>query len=104
MNYYAKSANSKGKQQTVKEHLSEVADLAEQFGAEFGLEAPARLAGLLHDFGKYSQSFQKVLDGTMHGVDHASGGAMYLDGIVRGKPEFRPVIEAINGHHSGLLE
>lgn len=104
MDYYAKSPNSKGERQTVKEHLSNVAALAEQFGAEFGLEAPARLAGQLHDFGKYSTKFHSVLARTADHVDHACGGALYLDSLTKGNPKYRPIIEAINGHHDGLLE
>ena len=98
MIYYAKSPNPQGYQQTVKEHLLAVAELAQKFGADIGLEAAAELAGQTHDFGKYSQAFQEVLNGTRSGVDHAMGGACYLEAIYRGSVGARPVIEAVNGH------
>jgi len=67
MIYYAKSPNSQGYQQTVKEHLLAVAEFAQRFGATIGLDATAELAGQTHDFGKYSQAFQEVLSGTRIG-------------------------------------
>lgn len=71
----------------------------------------ARLAGDFHDFGKYSDRFQGVLDGTAQRVDHALPGAAFLyqqkglDGK-QGYPvwtRYAPVLEAIQGHHDGLL-
>ena len=67
MIYYAKSPNSQGYQQTVKEHLQAVAELAQKFGTPMGLATAAKLAGQTHDFGKYSQAFQEVLRGIRTG-------------------------------------
>lgn len=114
MIYYAKSPNSQGYQQTVKEHLLVVAERAQKFGTPMGLVTAAELAGQTHDFGKYSQAFQarikndyqafqEVLGGTRVGIDHAMGGACYLEAIYRGSVGARPVIEAVNGHHNGLV-
>lgn len=102
--YYAKSANSQGHCETVKEHLQKVSVLACKYGEPFGLGDAAGLAGQVHDFGKYSRAFQDVLRGTQTGIDHAVGGACYLEGCCR-KSIGRafPVIEAVNGHHDGLL-
>lgn len=99
--YYAKSKLSDGRQPLVKEHLEKVADLARSYGSEIGLENEAYLAGMLHDFGKYSESFQQVLHGK-HGIDHAFCGAALL--ASRRKKSYSPIIEAINGHHSGIAE
>ena len=77
MIYYAKSPNPQGYQQTVKEHLLAVAELAQKFGTPMGLATAAELAGQTHDFGKYSQAFQEVLSGTRIGIDHAMGGACF---------------------------
>lgn len=46
MIYYAKSPNSQGYQQTVKEHLLVVAERAQKFGTPIGLDTAAELAGL----------------------------------------------------------
>lgn len=84
MIYYAKSPNSQGYQQTVKEHLLVVAERAQKFGTPIGLDTAAELAGQTHDFGKYSQAFQEVLRGIRTGgVDHAMGGACYLEAVYR---------------------
>ena len=109
--YYAKSANAHHGKILVKEHLERVGALAAEFGAEIGMPEAARLAGDFHDFGKYSDRFQGVLDGTAQRVDHALPGAAFLyqqkglDGK-RGYPvwtRYAPVLEAIQGHHDGLL-
>ena len=101
--YYAKSQASDGHQLTVQEHLKSVSELASDYGAEFGCRAAAALAGQFHDFGKYSDSFQDLLDGRASKIDHAICGAAYLNHCVKGNRTFRPVLEAINGHHDGLM-
>lgn len=103
MPYYAKSKNAAGKQPTNKEHLQSVADLAFQYGQPFDCGDAAKLAGLLHDFGKYSDLFQSVLEGRASNVDHAMPGAAFLNQITRERSAYQPVIEAINGHHDGLV-
>ena len=103
MEYYSKSENSQGHQETVKEHLQKVAALARGYGAELELGDIAALAGQVHDFGKYTEAFQDVWKGKRTGVDHAISGACYLEGCYRGRPGSRPVIEAVNGHHAGLV-
>lgn len=99
--YYAKSKLPNGMQPTVGEHLRAVAALAKLYGGAFGQDKEAELCGILHDFGKYSERFQGVLEGTHMGVDHALGGAALLYRL--GEEKYWPAIEAINGHHDGLL-
>ena len=106
MIYYAKSILKNGKHPTVKEHLEKVSSLSAQFGETLSMKAEAELAGLFHDFGKYSDQFQSVLSGVVHYVDHALPGAVFLKNCweknaamrIRGKH----VVEAIAGHHDGL--
>lgn len=105
--YYAKSPGANGRQPTVAEHCARVSTLAKKFGQEINCADAAGLAGILHDFGKYSWRFQDVLNGLCQHIDHASGGAaMLLLICVRAKNVGRcfPVIEAIYGHHDGLVE
>jgi CRISPR-associated helicase Cas3/CRISPR-associated endonuclease Cas3-HD len=101
--YYAKSPDMDGFQETNQSHLLKTSHLAQQFGAEIHKADEARLCGLLHDFGKYSQRFQNVLKGTASGVDHAIGGAAFLYGLSRNKATFCAAVEAIYGHHDGLV-
>lgn len=103
MEYYAKSENLQGHQETVNEHLQKVAALAREYGEALGLADAAGLEGLVHDFGKYTKAFQDVWKGKRTGVDHAISGACFLECCYRGRPGSRPVIEAVNGHHAGLV-
>ena len=101
MTYYAKSPQQDGRQETVQAHAQAVKALAHTYGKSFGAEIPAELCGLFHDFGKYSSAFQKVLQGTRTGVDHAIGGAAFLYSFR--KKALCPIIEVIAAHHSHLI-
>ena len=85
-------------------HSLAVADLAERFGSRIGLGEAARLAGLLHDLGKYTAIFQRRLTGANERVDHSTAGARMVLDLVRGRD--RTIAEliayAIAGHHAGL--
>jgi len=98
--YFAKSRMPNGSQPTVAEHLRDVAALAKSNGEVFGAGKEAELCGLLHDFGKYSECFQGVLEGRYSKIDHALCGAALLS--MNKWTKFQPEIEVINGHHSGL--
>lgn len=100
--YYAKSKLPNGRQPTVKEHLDLVAHYAAQYGRPLGMEGEAEIAGQFHDFGKYSDSFAEVLNGTQDNVDHAICGAAMLYQMSQAK--YSAVVEVINGHHAGLIE
>ncbi len=67
----------------------------------------ASLAGLLHDFGKYTTCFQKMLETGTGRCQHAIHGAMLAyfgaDDPVQ-KPTLQTVASAIAGHHSGLAD
>ena len=104
MVYYAKSADKSGDQVTNQKHLKDVSELARQFGEEIYMPSFAWIAGLLHDFGKYSLAFQNVLRGTATNVDHAICAAVYLliIGKVQKKPSFRLVAAVVAAHHSTL--
>lgn len=101
MIYYAKSSQKDDAQETVKKHLQAVGSLAQIYGKTFEAEIPAGLCGLFHDFGKYSSAFQKVLQGTQSGIDHAISSAAFL--YTFRKKVFRPMIEAVAAHHSHLI-
>ncbi|MGN1013945.1 MAG: CRISPR-associated helicase Cas3' [Butyricicoccus sp.] len=106
--FYAKSKLSTGHQPVVKEHLIKVSELAARYGAEIDCAEEAKLAGMFHDFGKYSEAFQGVLKGICSHIDHAICGAAVLNDILwkyqRVLYGYIPVMEAINGHHDGILE
>lgn len=82
--------------QTIQQHLEGTARRAQEFARPFGGGSQARLAGLLHDIGKYSDAFQRRLEGGMP-VDHSTAGAQIA--CQRQHPE---VAFAVAGHHGGL--
>ena len=93
MEYYAKSENSQGHQETVKEHLQKIAALAREYGEALGLADAAKLGAHVHDFGKYTKASQDVLKGTRTGVDHAISSACFLECCYKGSPGSCPVIQ-----------
>jgi CRISPR-associated helicase Cas3/CRISPR-associated endonuclease Cas3-HD len=95
--YFAHSANRVGHWHRLATHLSAVSELAGEFAAGTMWVDEARLAGLLHDLGKYGDLFQKRLKGHASGLDHWSAGAWAA-------LEQRCVAAAmaIQGHHIGL--
>ena len=110
MPYYAHTASdpndpgrqlpeSSGKWQLLREHLENVAGLAAQFAAAFGLADIAWLAGLLHDLGKYAARFQARLrdPAHIHGVNH------WISGAFAAYASKHPLLSfLVDGHHMGL--
>jgi CRISPR-associated endonuclease/helicase Cas3 len=86
--------------QPLKAHLEAVADMAGGFAGRFGAAAFGRVAGALHDLGKYSEEFQLRLSGEHPRVDHSSAGARVA--CERFGPRGWPIAYAVAGHHAGL--
>ena len=90
--------------QLLDDHLRQTGELASERASIFDLAQTARLAGEMHDFGKYNPEFSDVLRGKNTRVDHSTAGAKQIyDRSTRGQ---RPWAEipayAILGHHAGL--
>lgn len=109
MPYYAHSTDDESRKnwQLLPDHLIDTANLAAKFGQRIGLANAARLAGLLHDVGKYTADFQARLNGAKERVDHSSAGAAIVMALSKAmKADDRIVAEliayAIAGHHAGL--
>jgi len=99
---YAHSTEQKNKVdwQLLQDHLLSVGELAAANAAPFGGAGLARVAGLLHDLGKYTSQFQKRLAGEHPRMDHATWGAR----IARERYGVLGSVLAygIAGHHAGL--
>ncbi len=117
--YFAHSLSDRpeAEWQPLVEHLVAVGERAATSGAKFGAAEAARLAGLLHDLGKYAPEFQRRLRGASDRVDHSTLGAMVAierslaTGDGRSPRELgldrwtaRLVAHAIAGHHAGLAD
>ena len=100
--YFAHSTddNSKKNWQLLSDHLTAVAEQAGAFAEIFGAGSWGRIAGLLHDIGKYTDDFQDRIAGQAVRVDHATRGAMVA--MERyGQPGY-VLAYGIAGHHAGL--
>lgn len=97
--YYAHSENDKKEKHYLVKHLNDTAQLAELFVRQENYKPVFKLAGLLHDLGKYQSAFQIYLEngGRRGSVPHASWGAGYARQIKQLEVSF-----AIDGHHKGL--
>ena len=84
------------RKQTVVDHLNGTAQRSAAFAADFGAAAFGRLVGQAHDIGKFSQHFQKRLNGGPK-VDHATAGAMEC-----AKVDALMSACCVAGHHGGL--
>ncbi|KGX88205.1 CRISPR-associated helicase/endonuclease Cas3 [Pontibacillus litoralis] len=120
MEYIAHIRQSDQEIQTVKEHLLEVKNLAEQHGDKVGMKHLAGLAGMLHDLGKCGNEFKEyILEAVRNpdnppkrgSVDHSTaGGKLLYNFFHTGKinPNRAIVAEvvgnAIISHHSYLQD
>ncbi len=103
----ARFGSEDSRKQTLESHLLETAELARIFGKEFDFDALAGMAGLLHDAGKATSSWQKYLLDSISGKakrkeDHATAGAVYLEEICEKKISLAKIaIQAAVMYHHG---
>ncbi len=82
-------------------HLHDTGARSAAFLEHFGCAELGRIAGLLHDVGKYSREFQARLSGEVGRVDHSTAGAkVALD--LYGPKLGKLLAFCIAGHHAGL--
>jgi CRISPR-associated endonuclease/helicase Cas3 len=98
--FLAHSKNSAGEDEPLRLHLERVSARAEEYASAFSGGDEARLAGLLHDIGKYSDRFLARLRGEERGLDHWTMGAF----IARKRYGLKGTAAAVAilGHHVGL--
>lgn len=77
--------NGEQRIQTVSEHLCNVSEYASKICACFKLENAARLAGLIHDIGKYTKAYKNYIEKASNGekvvrgsVNHTFAGVIWL--------------------------
>jgi len=100
--YFAHSPNRSEGTDPLWLHLRHVAERASKYAEIFGAEEEAKLAGMLHDLGKYGSRFQDRLRNPqkVRGIDHWSAGAWTA--LERYGQHGVAAALAIQGHHIGL--
>jgi CRISPR-associated endonuclease/helicase Cas3 len=102
---HTKDGEDESEWQLLKDHLQGTGKIAFELGADAGISELARVAGFLHDIGKYSKEFQARLRGSNKRVDHATAGAREITNLFPEPPQkdFAELLSyCIAGHHSGL--
>jgi len=102
MTYFAHSEGAKGEWEPTAKHLREVSQLAGDFAEVFAARTEGEFAGLLHDFGKYGDRFQRRLKRLESGVDHWTAGAWEC--FDRCKLLGVAAALCVQGHHIGLRQ
>lgn len=97
MKYIAHTDKDHRREQPLIEHLTNTAGMAGEFAAVFGAGEAAYRCGLLHDIGKYSNAFQKRINGGKIRVDHSTAGA--AEAFALGDVA---AALCIAGHHGGI--
>lgn len=85
------------KEELLIDHLNQTADMAAEFAQSFGYEKIAYEMGRLHDIGKYSDKFQRRINGENITVNHSTAGAITAYAYRLPMTAF-----CISGHHGGL--
>jgi len=114
MKFYAHTKENEPPEnwQLLEEHLANVAELTAKFAKKFNAEEWGRIAGQLHDYGKFSKEFQAYLRKAQNveddfsayykgKTDHATAGAQYLHTLF-GDQIGKILAYSIAGHHAGL--
>ncbi len=98
MEYLAHKRNeSDGAEQLLIDHLKNTADICSKFAESIGMADYGRVIGMLHDIGKYSESFQKRIRGSKIKTEHSTAGAQEAY-----KLRLLTAAFCVSGHHGGL--
>lgn len=100
MEYIAHINDETKKIQTVKEHSENTAKLCREYAVP-AFKDVVYAAGLLHDIGKFQDSFQKRICGKAVKVEHSACGAAAARKLYPG-PAGVMLGYCIAGHHSGI--
>jgi len=106
-------------EQSVKEHLYNVATMSKEYGAKISLETTGELIGILHDMGKETSKFDDYIhyssshpnDKSLRGtINHSTAGAKFIyDNFYNTTDQYQKftaqlISLAICSHHGGLID
>jgi CRISPR-associated endonuclease/helicase Cas3 len=109
------------REQLLRDHLFAVSEAARSHADKIGIGAAGAAIGLLHDFGKYSRSFQEYLrrmsldqdteepDPERGKIDHSTAGAQTIWRTLKQQGTLQGVVGellaiCVASHHSGLID
>lgn len=102
MQKYLAHISDDGKEQTVFDHCSGVANLAKSYSIQKFKQLLYNI-GMYHDIGKYAENFQKRLKGCKNKFEHSICGAIELQNIKYKNDVVTTLMQyCIAGHHTGL--
>ena len=117
MDYIAHINEYSGEKQTVADHCRNTACIAAMKLKDCGFEKTAYLAGLLHDFGKYTEKFREyIIDAAMGknvvrgSVNHTFAGVRYILDKYHNKNSIgvedilAEIIAFVIGSHHGIFD
>ena len=98
---HSKNDNGNGKPELLMIHLDAVANLTSKYMDAWGHEFSGRVAGILHDFGKYADQMKARLENPSRiaGKNHAAAGACWIAYHYKNS---LPLALAVLYHHGGL--
>jgi CRISPR-associated endonuclease/helicase Cas3 len=99
---YIAHTREDGTEQSIINHLHGTAELAAHFAEVFGGGGLARVCGLAHDVGKFSERFQARIRGSSVRVDHSTAGGQLLQRSGSAKILGLLAAYCVLGHHGGL--
>lgn len=100
---HSENGDRAGPRELLRTHIDCVASRTACFAAAFDAEDQGRVAGLLHDLGKYADQYQRRLsDPQERGLDHSSAGARFA-ALACQRLGVVPSL-AVEGHHIGLTQ
>lgn len=87
--------------QAIADHVNSVANICEAFSCDLTKEV-CRVAGQLHDLGKYSNDFQSRIRGSSVQVEHSLAGAQLATELIQNATNRLLIQYVVLGHHTGL--
>ena len=100
--YIAHRSEVSNQIQTVKQHSEHTAELCRQFSIPI-LKDMMYIIGLLHDIGKYQESFQLRISGENIQVEHSTCGAIASEQLYADQKAVALLMAyCIAGHHAGI--
>jgi CRISPR-associated endonuclease/helicase Cas3 len=105
MNQAFISRKKEGATELIQDHLREVGAYSKICSNKFGVQTIGYLAGLLHDFGKYSQAFQdRIYNDIDNGAIHSQQGAKFVLEHEQADLLKEIIAQIIFAHHGSLLD